>query len=158
LKRKTPKGIWALRAVTISLAVVVIIVVGTVVYSGYEDYTALRAELAGGTQQAVGRAVLQGSTETVSINITVFNRGLYPLDVSLTCYYPTSNVLCQPADVNVPAGEQGVLSFRMTVFDLPQFESSGDHVINGTVAVTMAPFVSLTIGTDFGGFVSSGGA
>jgi len=151
-------GIWALRGVTVAIALIVLFVVGTVAYSAYEDYSAVKAELAGGSQQAVGAAVLRGTTETVSINITVPNKGLYPLNVTLTCDYPTTNVVCQRTSVDVTPGGQGVLRFRMTVTDVSQFESSGNQVINGTVAISMTPFVGLTVGTNFGGFVKTGGA
>lgn len=157
VKQKTPRGIWVLRGITVAIVLLLILVVGTVAYSAYEDYTAVRAELAGGSQQAVGEAVLRGLTETVSINITVPNGGLYSLNVTLTCDYPTSNVVCQRTSVNVTPGGEGVLRFKMTVDNVTQFESSGDQVINGTVAISMAPFVGLTVGTDFGGFVKSGG-
>ena len=158
MKRKTPRGIWALRAVSIAVALVVIIVIGTVGYSAYEDYTAVRAELSGGSQQAVGSAVLQGDAETVSLNITVPNRGLYALNVTVFCGAQQQAVVCQPSQVVVSPGAEGVLHFRMTVLDLPQFEASSDHRINCTVIISMEPFASVSIGTDFGGFVSSGGS
>jgi len=158
VKRKTPMGIWALRGVTVAVALIVLLVIGTVAYSAYEDYSAVRAELAGGSRQAVGAAVLRGSMETVSINITVPNDGLYPLNVTLTCNYPTPNVVCQRTSVNVSPGGEGVLRFRMTVSDVSLFENSGNRVINGTVAISMVPFVGLTVGTDFGGFVKTGGS
>lgn len=158
VKRKTPIGIWALRGVTVAVFLVVMLVVGTVAYSAYEDYSAVKAELAGGSKQAAGVAVLRGPSETVSINITVPNNGLYPLNVTLACDYPTSNVVCQRTSVNVPPGGEGVLRFRMTVSNFSQFEDSGNQVINGTVSISMSPFVGLTVGTDFGGFVKSGGA
>ena len=158
VKPKTPLGIWALRGVTVAIALLLLLVIGTVAYSAYEDYTAVRAELAGGSQQAVGAAVLRGSTETVSINITVPNNGLYPLNVTLSCNYPTSNVVCQRTTVDVSPGGQGVLRFRMTIVDVSQFEGSDNQVINGTVAISMTPFVGLTVGTNFGGFVNTGGA
>ena len=151
-------GIWALRGVTVAVALIVLLVIGTVAYSAYEDYSAVRAELAGGSRQAVGAAVLRGSMETVSINITVPNDGLYPLNVTLTCNYPTPNVVCQRTSVNVSPGGEGVLRFRMTVSDVSLFENSSDRVINGTVAISMTPFVGLTVGTDFGGFVKTGGS
>jgi hypothetical protein len=157
MKLKTPRGIWALRAVTITVALVAIVAVGTIAYSAYQDYTALRSELAGGSRQATGSAVLRGSSEYVSINITVPNGGVYSLNVTLSCSYPNPNVVCQPTNVVVPPGQQGVLRFRMTVVDLSAYESSADHNINGTVAIVMQPFVSLTIVTNFGGFVSAGG-
>ena len=158
VKRKTPTGIWALRGITVAITLIVLLVIGTVAYSAYEDYSAIKAELAGGSQQAVGAALIRGSVETVSINITVPNNGLYPLNVTLTCNYPTPNVACQRASVDVSPGGEGVLRFRMTVSNVSSFESSGNTVVNGTVAISMTPFVGLTVGTDFGGFVKTGGA
>ncbi len=157
-KRKTPKGVWALRAVTATIAIVVLIVIGTIAYSAYEDYDAIRSELAGGSRPAVAQAVIQGSSEIVSINVTFANKGLYTLNVNLSCTYPTSNVVCQPSSVAVPPGQTGTLRFRMTVVDVAQFANSSDHKINGTVGIEMQPFVTLNVETDFGGFVSTGGA
>lgn len=157
VKQKTPRGIWVLRGITVAIVVILLLVVGTVAYSAYEDYSAVRAELAGGSKQVVGTVVSNGSNETVSIDIPVPNGGLYPLNVTITCNYPTSNVVCQRTSVNVAPGGEGMLKFRMIVYDVSQFENSGGHLINGTVAITMAPFVGLTVGTDFGGFVKQGG-
>ena len=133
------------------------LVIGTVAYSSYEDYSALRADrLLGTPRQAVGREVLRGTAETVSINITVPNRGLYSLNVTITCSYPTANVVCQRTSVDVAPGSQGVLYFVMNVGNVTQFETSVDQDINGTVAISMPPFAFLTIGTDLGGFVKTG--
>ena len=158
VKQKTPRGIWVLRGITVAIVVILLLVVGTVAYSAYEDYSAVRAELAGGSRQVVGTVISNGSNETVSIDIPVPNGGLYPLNVTITCNYPTSNVVCQRTSVNVAPGGEGMLQFKMTVYDVSLFENSGNHVINGTVAITMAPFVGLTVGSDFGGFVHSGGS
>ena len=84
-KQKTPRGIWVLRGVTIAVVVVLLLVVGTVAYSAYEDYNAVRGKLAGGSQQAVGTVVFGGTNETVSLNIPIPNGGLYPLNVTVTC-------------------------------------------------------------------------
>ncbi len=156
VKPKTPRGIWSLRGVTIAIALVVILVVGTVIYSAYEDYTALRAELSGGSRPVTGTAVPQGSGEIISINITVANAGLFTLNVTMGCTYPNSVVVCQTSGVSVPAGQTDVLQFTMFVSNLPVYESFGDHRINGTVDISMSPFVSLDIGTDFSGFVDAG--
>ncbi len=158
MKLKTPRGIWALRLVTIVVLVVVLIVVGTLAYSAYEDVSAVRSELAGGSQQAVGRAVMQGPSEIVTLNITVPNRGLYALNITVTCDYPTSNVVCERTNVVVPAGQEGVLHFKLTVANLAQFVSSSDHRINGTVTAEMQPFAKISVVTDFGGFINTGGA
>ncbi len=158
MKLKTPRGIWALRAVTIVIALVVLLVVGTLAYSAYEDVTAVRSELAGGSQQAVAKAVMQGQSEIVTLNITVPNKGLYALNITVTCDYPTSNVVCQPANVVVPGGQEGVLHFKLTVANLAQFASSSNHRINGTVTAEMQPFAKISVVSDFGSFVNTGGA
>ena len=156
MKPKTPRGIWALRAVTVAIAIIVIAAVGTVAYSAYEDYTAVRSEFAGGSSPAVAQVVRNGNSETVSLNISFANRGLYTLNVSVSCTYPDSNVVCQPAAVSVDPGQQGTLHFMMTVADLAEYQSSSDQTINGTVHVEMQPFVSLSIGTDFRSAVNGG--
>jgi len=157
LKRKTPGGIWALRIVTIAIALIVVIVIGTVAYSAYEDYTVVRSELAGGSNQATALISPQGSGETVSLNINFSNKGFYTLDVSVSCAYPSSNVVCQPAEVSVAPGQQGELRFKMTVVDLSLYQGSSDKAINGTVSVSLQPLVTLKVGTDFSSAVSGGG-
>ncbi len=158
LNRKTPGGVWALRGATIGIALLVLIVVGTIAYSAYEDYDAIRSELAGGSHPAVAHPVFQGGAETVTVDVTVANRGVYTLNVTMGCSYPTSNVVCQTGNLAVPPGQTGTLQFTIIVTNLSQYEASSSHAINGTVRVQMQPFVTLSIDTDFSGFVGSGGA
>ena len=157
-ERKTPKGIWALRGVTIAIALVVILAVGTVAYSAYEDYSAVRPELTGGSSQPVGKITQSGNTATVSLNFTIPNGGLYTLNVTLSCDNTNPDVVCQTGHVSVPPGGQEVLRFRMTITNIQQYVASGDRRINGTVAMALEPFVSITLGTDLGGLVSIQGA
>ena len=156
MKGKTQTGLKVIRAVSISITLILVLVLGTVIYSAYQDWNAVKSELSGPSPQATGKAVMQGTSEIVSINITVPNRGLYTLNVTVSCAQQ-SNVVCSAAQVNVPAGEQGILRFRMTVVDIAQFASSSNHRIDGTVAIQMVPFASLGIGVDLGGFVHQGG-
>lgn len=156
MKPKTPRGTWALRGVTITISVIVIIVIGSVAYSAYEDYQGIRTELVPGSNQAKGVAMVQGSSEVVSINITVPNNGLYVLNVTVTCDSKNPNVVCSPSQVVLPGGQQGVLRFKMTVLNIQQFAASPDHRINGTVAIKMVPFAGLSLGVDLGGFVKTG--
>jgi hypothetical protein len=153
LKAKTPRGIWALRGVSIAISVTILLVIGTVVYSAYENYMGLRTEIAGGPNKPTGSGVLQGTSEVISINFTVPNDGLYPLNVTVTCDPLNPNVVCSPSHVMVQAGQQGVLRFRMTVLNVQQFVTQPNHRINGTVAIRMPPFVGLSLGVDLGGFV-----
>ena len=101
---------------------------------------------------------MQGSSEIVSINVTVPNRGLYTLKVTVTCDTTNSDVVCDPSSLSVPAGQQGVLRFKMTVLNAQEFASSGDITINGTVTISLEPFVTLSIGVNLGGFIDAGGA
>lgn len=156
MKGKTPTGLKVIRGISISITLILVLVLGTVFYSAYQDWNAVKSELSGPSPQATGKAVMQGQSEIVSINITVPNRGLYPLNVTVSCAQQT-NIVCSPAQVIVPAGEQGMLRFRMTVVDIAQFASSSNHRIDGTVAIHMVPFASLGIGVDLGGFVHQGG-
>ncbi|MCL5671997.1 MAG: hypothetical protein JRM97_07875 [Nitrososphaerota archaeon] len=157
MKTRTPRGAWALRGVSVAVALAVILVVGTVAYSAYQDYTAVKAELGSGPGGAVGSATLQGSAEVVSINITIPNKGLYTLNVTVSCAL-TPGVTCQPAQVSVPPGGEGVLHFRMTVANLSQFLAVPGQRVDGTVAIGLVPFAGLTIGVDLGSFVKAPGA
>ena len=130
-------------------------VLGSVVYSAYEDYSAVRPYLSG-AQGPIGSAVVQGNSEVVSLNITLPNRGVYALNVTVSCVSPGSNVVCHPASVSVPPGGQGVLRFSLSVVDLQAF-ASGNHTLNGTVSISLEPFVSLSVGANFGGLVNTGG-
>lgn len=155
LKTKTPRGVWALRGVTVAVALVVILVVGTVAFSAYEDFTAVRTELSGGGG-AKGSAVYDQATdsETISINITVPNRGLYTLDVTVSCD-TTGGVSCETAQVSVPPSQSETLHFQMKVANVTQFTSNSR--VNGTVLISLDPFASITVGTNFAGFVQKPG-
>lgn len=141
---------------TLAVTLIVLIVIGTVIYSAYEDYTAVRPYLSG-SQGPVGTAQVVGDSEVITLNITLPNRGFYTLNVSVSCSSPNSNIVCQNASLAVPAGQQGVLRFKMTVVNLQQYTSSGSQRINGTVAISLEPFVSLSVGVNFGGLIGTGG-
>lgn len=155
MKRRTPKGIWALRGVTIAIALIVLLVIGTVAYSAYEDFEGVRSEVASGSHIAVGSVNYDQATgaETVNLNITVPNNGLYSLNVTVTCSSANVEVSCQRAQTVVPPGQQEVLHFVLGVANVGQFLSSGDHQVNGTVDFGLVPFASLSIGVNFTSFV-----
>jgi len=157
MKRTTPGGIWALRAVTATITIIVLVVVGTIAYSTYQDYSVIRSELPGTPNQPTGRIIQQGNTATVYINITIPNRGLYTLNVTVTCDRSNPNVVCAKAQVSVPAGGEQVLRVKMTVLNLQQYLASSNRRINGTVTAALEPFVSMTVVTDLSGLVKIGG-
>ena len=134
-----------------------VLVVGTVAYSAYEDYSAVKPEFTAGSGQAVAGATQSGNTAVVSINFTVPNAGLYPLNVTLTCDNSNPYVVCTPGHVSVPPGQQQVLRFKMKITDIQAYLASSDRRINGTVSMGLEPLVSLSVATDLSGLVRVGG-
>lgn len=155
MKGKTPGGIWALRGVTIAIVLVVIIVVATVAYSAYEDFNGVRQGTAGGGKLIVGRAIYDQATgaETVTFNVTVPNRGLYQLNVTISCSSANPDVSCKTGTAEVPPGQQQVLRFSLSVSNVQQFLASGDRQINGTVDMALEPFATMSVGVNFTSFV-----
>lgn len=155
MKRRTPGGIWALRGVTATITIIVIIVVASVAYSAYEDYSGFRAGTASGGNLISGSASYNQGTgaETISFNVTVPNRGLYPLNVTISCASLNPDVHCPAASADVSPGGEQVLHFQMTVDNVQQFLASSDHQVNGTVDMTLVPFASLSVGVNFTSFV-----
>ncbi len=155
MKPRTPTGIKVLRTVSIAISLISFLVLGTVVYSAYTDYKAVQTEFGGtGGQRPTLKITMQGVAEVFSLNVTVPNRGVYALTVSLSCDSPSPNIICDPATVTVPAGQEKVLRFQMTINDYAQYLASGNRRINGTVGIQMLPFVTLSIGTDLGSLAS----
>lgn len=151
MKRKTPGGIWALRGVTVAIALVVLVVVATVAYSVYEDYSGVRSELSSGGHIATATAAYNQTTgsETITFNVPVPNRGLYSLNVTVSCASASSDVVCESAQADVPPGQEQVLYFTFTVNNVAQFLSSSGHAINGKVIMTLEPFASLSVASNF---------
>ena len=157
VKRKTPKGVWALRGVTVTIAVIVILVVAAVAYSAYEDYSAVRPYISD-PQHPAGSSSLQGTTGIITFNVTIPNRGLLALNVTVSCDSPPAGVSCQRASVEVAPGQQKVLLFTMSVANVQQFAAQPNHVINGTVSIGLVPFTTLSATVNFGGIIQSGGS
>lgn len=156
MKGKTPRGIWALRGVTIAIALVVLFVVAGVAYSAYEDYSAVKPYISN-PQHPAATATVQGTTGTITFNVTIPNRGLFNLNVTVSCASPPPGVTCQRASVNVPPGGEQNLVFVMTIANVQQFAAQPNHAINGTVAMGLVPFAALTVDVNFGGLIQSGG-
>ncbi len=159
MKPRTPTGSKVLRTVSITISLISFLVLGTVVYSAYTDYKAVQTEFGGTSgQRPTLKITMRGVAEVFSLNVTVPNKGVYALTVSLSCDIPSPNIICAPATVTVPAGQEKVLRFQMTINDYSQYLASGNKRINGTVGIEMLPFVTLSIGTDLGSLASQGSA
>jgi hypothetical protein len=157
MKRKTPAGIRVLRVISIAITIVVMLLIGSVVYSAYEDYSGVTRDF-GSSGSGQVTAVQQGTAELVSLNVTIPNKGLFTLNVTVTCTDQNPNIACDRATVSVPPGGQDVLRFHMTIKDVAAYQASADHRINGTVTVELVPYTSLSVGVDLASLVNQGGA
>lgn len=159
MKPKTPTGIKLLRVVSIAVTLISLVVIGSVLYSAYTDYRAVQDEFGGAAgHRPTVNITTEGTARMVTLSFTVSNRGLYTLTVSLSCDNPPPDIVCSPASVNVPSGQEKVMQFQFTVSDYSKYAVPGSLHINGTVGVQMAPFVDLSVGTDFASLASPGSA
>lgn len=160
MKPKTPGGVWALRGVTAVIALVVIVAFLAVGFSAYQDYNGVRSELSSGNKLVSGSAVYNPASgaETISFNVTVPNRGVLSLNVTMSCSTSSAYVSCQTARADIPPGGAQVLHFVMAVSSVQQFLSSSDRQVNGTIAMTLVPFATLSIGLNFTKYVQLPGA
>jgi hypothetical protein len=144
LKPNTPRGAKVLRGISIAVMLIVILVVVSVVYSAYSEYNVAMNEFRGG-QGVTSTTTRQGFSEIATVNITVPNKGLFPLNVTVACppAQQGANAYCESGTVTVPPGLQHVLTFRVVVNDFNAF-LGGTREINATVSINMQPFASVS--------------
>lgn len=133
------------------ITVVVLLVIATIAYSAYQDYTAVRSELGGGGSGITAAGAFSQTTgsESISFSVTVPNRGMYAIDVSVSCTSASPDVICQTASLEVLPGQTQKLNFTMTVNNVVQFVNSGGSPINGTVTLGLKPFASISVRANF---------
>jgi len=155
-KPRKPKGLMALRVASIGISIAVILVLASIGYSVYVDYQGVASELHSAPSNLASGTVTQvGSSGVVSLNITIPNKGLYTLDVSIACGGVDSNVVCQQASVSVPPGQSDMLRFKMTIVNYTQFLNS-DSKVGGNVSIRLEPMASLSIGVNLGSLIRQG--
>ncbi len=155
-ERSTAAG--SLRGVALAITLVSILTFATVVYSAYADYSGVLNASRTGTSAFTGETVVQGSSLALLLNATVSNKGLLPLQVSVSCEPEQTNVSCDPATITVGPGEVGTLHFRMTIANFTQILSgSGGFHVNGTMSFELVPFAGLSVSLDLGSLVRLGG-
>jgi len=154
--KRTPRAMWAIRGFSIALAVIIVLAFGTVFYSAYVDYRGISDDVSNPAYHSVVRT-MDGDSESVAVNLTVPNHGLYTLQVSVSCPEPNveAGVSCEQSSVTVPAGQTRTLEFRITVADLSKFENSLSQQINGSVSIEIMPFASVSLSYDLGGLVEA---
>jgi hypothetical protein len=145
LKREESTVSSSLRAVSLVILLVSVVAFSTIVYSAYVDYNGVVGAV--GTSQATPavsvKTVVEGTTTSVYLNITLPNDGLYDIRIGLSCLTNTSSdVTCSDASVVIPPGEEQTLRFTMTAENQQGVLPSG---VKGNLSLSLVPFASLNL-------------
>ncbi len=158
MKREPSILASSLRAVALIITLVSIVTLSTVGYSAYADVSSVTSTLGGGlpTTSITAETVVNGSAAIVYLNVTLANKGLYPISLSLTCL-PTngSGITCTSPSIMFLPGQSQTLHFVMTVENYSRFIARNMRV-DGQVVVTLEPFASITVAVDLGTLVARG--
>lgn len=159
MKREPSILAHSLRAVVLVITLVSLVTFSTVGYSAYADVSnVLNAVKSGSPTSAItAETVVQGSAATVYLNVTLANKGVYPVILSLTCLPPEkSGIACNSPSITVLPGQSQTLRFVMTVENYSQSAAGGLHV-DGQVQVTLWPCASVAVAVDLGTLAAKGG-
>lgn len=140
------------------MALVSLITFSTVGYSAYADVSNVLNTVGGSssTSAITTKAVVQGSTEVVYLNVTLANGGLYPVDLSLACLPSDGNgIACTSPSASVLPGQSQTLHFVMTIDNYTQ-ALAGAPRIDGQLEVTLVPFASINLTVDLGSLITRG--
>jgi hypothetical protein len=145
--------------VALVITLVSIVTFSTVGYTVYADVSDILNTVGGGTPTSAiaARTVVQGSAAVIYLNVTLANKGLYPIALSLTCLSPEeSGITCTSPSITVLPGQSRTLHFIMAVENYIQSATGGLHV-DGQVEVTLEPFASIAVAVDLGSLIVHGG-
>jgi hypothetical protein len=159
LKREPSILARSLRAVGLVITLVALVTFSTVEYTAYAEVSNVINTVGGGppTSAISAKTVVQGSAATVYLNVTLANKGLYPITLSLACLPPSgSGIACTSPSISVLPGQSQTLHFVMTVENYLQSAAGGLHV-DGQVKVTLGPFASIAVTVDLGTLAAHGG-
>jgi hypothetical protein len=152
----------SLRAVGLAITLVSLVAFSTIIYSAYTDVSTIFSTLGSGSGSSAiaAREVVQGSTATIYLNVTMQNKGLYPIMMAISCLNSQgANVTCNSPSVTVAPGMKQTLHFVMVIsgFSRTQGGTSNNIHVNGTVLLALEQFASITIAVDLGSLVQQGG-
>jgi len=145
--------------VALVITMVALVTFSTVGYTAYADVSNVISTVGGGspTPAISAKTVVQGLEATVYLNVTLANKGLYPITLSLACLPPSgSGITCTSPSIRVLPDQSQTLQFMMTVENYSQSAAGGLHV-DGQVGVTLEPFASIAVAVDLGTLAAHGG-
>lgn len=160
MKREPSILARSLRAVALVITLVVVVSFATIGYTVYADVSNVVSTIGGGSQTSLvaSKTVVQGSAAVDYLNVTLANKGLYPIALSLSCLSPAeSGITCTSPSITVLPGQSQTLQFMMTVQNYSQIAAGGLHV-DGQVVVALEPFASIAVAVDIGNLTARGGS
>jgi hypothetical protein len=147
-----------MRAVSLAIILVTAVTFFAVIYSAYEDGSALTSVSRSGSTSSVSEVVITGTTAHLFLNTTVSNSGLLPFQAEISCPPSQQGVTCTPSVLTLQPGAGGTLRFEVTVANYTRLENNlGGLHLNGTMSFALVPFASLSVEVDFGSLISKGG-
>ena len=159
MKREPSTAARSLRAASLAISLVALVAFSTMVYSVYADYTGAISIFSGssGSTGISATAVRSGNTTTVYLNVTISNKGLYVLGVSLSCEPSAGSVsvTCADGSVTIHPGGEDTLHFVLTLTNQDGISLSGIP-IKGSLSLSLQPFASLDIGVDLSSLLGQG--
>lgn len=156
MKSESSTAARSLGAVSLAITLVSLAAFSSIAYSAWADINGVIGTVGQGPRSSaiVAETVTRGNSITLYLNVTVSNKGLYPLTVGLTCQpSSTAKLTCQPASAIIPPAGQSTLHFSMTVLNASQTSIQA----NGTLSVTLQPFASVDVGLNLGSMLNRGG-
>jgi hypothetical protein len=108
-------SIKGLRLVTISISIVLISVLGTLAYSGYQEVTYVTQSLG---QQGIGQLVVMNATYFSISGLNLENRGVYPLTLALEGNFSLDGVSLGSktfGPLTIPPGSQSKINFSLPI-------------------------------------------
>ena len=160
MKREPSLIAHSFRALALVIMLVSLVAFSTVAYTAYADVSNVLDTVGNNTHTAAisSRTVVEGSGATVYLNVTLSNKGLYPIELSMACLPASgSGIACTSPSVTILPGQSQTLHLVMTIASYSQVLGGGLHV-NGRVEAILEPFASINMTFDLGGLVAVGGA
>ena len=144
----------------LAITLVVLVSFATVGYTVYADVSNVVNTIGGSaaTSLVTTTTVVQGSATVFYLNVTLANKGLYPVALSMSCLPPIeSGITCNSPSITISPGQSQTLQFTMRVQNYSQIAAGGLHV-DGQLVVALEPFASIAVAVNIGNLTARGGA
>jgi len=160
LKREASILAHSLRAVALVITTVSLVTFVTAGYSAYAEVSNVTSILGGSspTSAIVAKIIVHASATFIYLNVTLENKGFYPINLTLSCRQPvTDGIACTSPSITVLPGQSQTLHLMITVANYSQLPVESLQV-SGQMKVALEPFGSVTLTVNLGTLIARGGA